>query len=757
MDEARAHASTVWEAVAHKASNLVQTYSSSPSEAVALCGGLMGSGCQAFAQQQPMPAVSPLKGTMSCLRDCNHAGKCVAFKGFCQCPAGWTGEGCLTRERRPCTHETRQWGFTRLDPKVNLTEFRVEEGTEYHPIAGGRSSLCAGTCDDDISLCYCPSDTKYGRIPPGEHSLPGAPPIRKGRPMGQWCQPKQDKEGFPIRWGTVDYDFLFNDKTGWCNAEHPAGRCDCYQDGISGATCETIYEHTCVNQCNGHGECYIGYCQCHKGWFGHDCAYRMEGVEDSPGLEVERPWIADMVYTPATHEPAANATRLRPLIWVYEMPEEYASRMLQYRVDGGFCNHRQFTGGNVTDFKDHNYYQLEMGLHEMLLQSPHRTLDPEEADFFYVPVYTSCLIMPVQNFGDGPYYHSPLSYGGRTVQAGGLLEDAFHWIRAHYPYWNRKGGRDHIWLATHDEGSCWVPNVIRPSIIFSHWGRTDHNHTSWTGYGPDNYSLNISHPLYAPKGNLHRITKGPCYDPVKGEGPEGKAGHLVVPTMRSPKHYARSPLLGYPPVPRTRLGFFKGRMQFENLPYSRGVRQKLARQAWEEDWAGAHNILILDNTNVTQKTYSEFLVESTFCLAIIGKLWDRDGWTSRYEDAILHGCIPVAIMDNVKPILSNIIDEADVSIRVGFDEVGRLPEILKAVPQEEIERLQRNIGRFWRRFAYTSHRVYQKRLRDIQERNLALPALDTDVTLLPEREGMFDLEQSDAMQTILEWLYGRMD
>lgn len=49
---------------------------------------------------------------------------------------------------------------------------------------------------------------------------------------------------------------------------------------------------------------------------------------------MERPWIADMVYTPATHEPAANATRLRPLIWVYEMPEEYASRMLQYRVDG---------------------------------------------------------------------------------------------------------------------------------------------------------------------------------------------------------------------------------------------------------------------------------------------------------------------------------------------------------------------------------------------------------------------------------------
>ena len=32
----------------------------------------------------------------------------------------------------------------------------------------------------------------------------------------------------------------------------------------------------------------------------------------------------------------------------------------------------------------------ETGLHEALLQSEHRTLDPEEADFFYIPAYTSC-------------------------------------------------------------------------------------------------------------------------------------------------------------------------------------------------------------------------------------------------------------------------------------------------------------------------------------------------------------------------------
>ncbi len=37
--------------------------------------------------------------------------------------------------------------------------------------------------------------------------------------------------------------------------------------------------------------------------------------------------------------------------------------------------------------------------------------------------------------------------------------------------WDRKGGRDHIWLISHDEGSCWAPAEIRPSIILSHWGR----------------------------------------------------------------------------------------------------------------------------------------------------------------------------------------------------------------------------------------------------------------------------------------------
>jgi hypothetical protein len=39
-----------------------------------------------------------------------------------------------------------------------------------------------------------------------------------------------------------------------------------------------------------------------------------------------------------------------------------------------------------------------------MLQSPHRTLNPEEADFFYVPVYASCFMEAVAGWADAPWW-----------------------------------------------------------------------------------------------------------------------------------------------------------------------------------------------------------------------------------------------------------------------------------------------------------------------------------------------------------------
>lgn len=48
-------------------------------------------------------------------------------------------------------------------------------------------------------------------------------------------------------------------------------RCDCKLDGMGGDDCEVPLEQTCINQCSGRGTCYLGFCKCFDGWYGHAC------------------------------------------------------------------------------------------------------------------------------------------------------------------------------------------------------------------------------------------------------------------------------------------------------------------------------------------------------------------------------------------------------------------------------------------------------------------------------------------------------
>ena len=103
-------------------------------------------------------------------------------------------------------------------------------------------------------------------------------------------------------------------------------------------------------------------------------------------------------------------------------------------------------------------------------------------------------------------------------------------IPARLPGWracrDRRGGRDHIWLVTHDEASCYVPAAIKSaSIILSHWGRKDPNHTSGTGFPGNVYHLNVSHPHWEPEGSMAKLDLSqPCHDPVKVRWPAGRRG-----------------------------------------------------------------------------------------------------------------------------------------------------------------------------------------------------------------------------------------
>jgi hypothetical protein len=463
--------------------------------------------------------------------------------------------------RRPCSAHHRDAGFEPFEsPTINWDDLNVA------------TLRCTGQCDDDIGMCYCNSTSKYGRIPADIKDPPKTPPIQIGRQLGHDCQPNFHPNGLPSAFGDQNPEDIYGED-GWCQADtNPRILCECFLDGLLGDLCEIPVEHFCANQCSGHGECYLGWCQCHKGYYGHDCAYRIAGVEWDNGLVdglvsfelavLPRYWLADVAKTPAARDVVKgdgasggsltdlfakkffgnndedseekekqeiatpppllpNYTKKeptppihRPLIYIYELPTKFNQLLLQYRFQRHSCTHRLFEENNVTGFLDSWHYQAETAIHEMLLQSPHRTLDPEKADFFYMPVYLACFYWPVYGAADFPWFHGGPT-PSRVSQGVNLLLELFTWVRSHRPYWDRNHGRDHILLIAHDEGSCHVPAVLRNATILTHWGRKDLNHTSGTAYDSDVYSEEFVHLQYQPEGHVHKLGKYPCYDPEK--------------------------------------------------------------------------------------------------------------------------------------------------------------------------------------------------------------------------------------------------
>jgi hypothetical protein len=269
----------------------------------------------------------------------------------------------------------------------------------------------------------------------------------------------------------------------WCNADaDPAHACPCYLEGFHGPTCDDAGETTCVNQCSGRGRCALGFCRCDAGWFGHDCAHRLAGVPvgRAPGAPPLPPWARENAVAPppaaldpaeraaaaaaaaaaadsgaAADDPPPALTRRRPLVYIYELPPRYTSHMLQYRFEGWACLHRYFDAGNETTLPEWGYGS-EPALHEALAQSEHRTLNPEEADFFYVPVYLACFMWPVYGAADAPWPRGGPA-ANRAQAAAALLEEAGAWVRAR-PWWARRGGRDHLIVSRWEcgRGLFWI-------------------------------------------------------------------------------------------------------------------------------------------------------------------------------------------------------------------------------------------------------------------------------------------------------------
>eukprot|EP00737_Agarophyton_chilense_P000609 gb/GEZJ01000677.1/.p1 GENE.gb/GEZJ01000677.1/~~gb/GEZJ01000677.1/.p1 ORF type:complete len:265 (-),score=14.52 gb/GEZJ01000677.1/:167-961(-) len=111
-------------------------------------------------------------------------------------------------------------------------------------------------------------------------------------------------------------------------------------------------------------------------------------------------------------------------IFVYDIPPAFNKHLVQQSIRNP---------SRIRDPRcDTNFYSSEVHVHRFFLNSPFRTTSPKKADFFYVPIYTTCDLIQ----------HQP----NDVDRVGRNFENAMNWVIHTYPFWNYSSGRDHVYI-----------------------------------------------------------------------------------------------------------------------------------------------------------------------------------------------------------------------------------------------------------------------------------------------------------------------
>lgn len=233
--------------------------------------------------------------------------------------------------------------------------------------------------------------------------------------------------------------------------------------------------------------------------------------------------------------------------------------------------------------------------------------------------------------------------------------------------------------------------------------RWSQNWNKWHASNDDPLGL----PAGAEGDYTQLLTHHPCYTPGKD---------LVLPAFRPPQMFRASPFLGGDNKQlRDVLVLLRGDMgKGRPATFSQGVRQQLAQLAAAGDWKRRYNVWI-GTAKELPGDRSALLARSRYCLVV-----PVDGWSGTFEDAVLHGCIPVVV--NMGACLaqpfSSLLRLSSGMLQVSTDELPSLPDILLAITPQQEDKMRAALSSWWHRMAWLTHPFVRAQTEQVVRGNL---------------------------------------
>lgn len=290
-----------------------------------------------------------------------------------------------------------------------------------------------------------------------------------------------------------------------------------------------------------------------------------------------------------------------------------------------------------------------------------RTHDPEAADLFLVPLFSAL-------------------GSSNTKGAAGHVKLVLRALRAAHPYWDRRGGCDHVIFLTGDLGGCGVGTIGAQSIIVSHFGLLGPP-SRMGALGTFRAKLEDEPTV------LDEIAAGQwCHAPHKD---------VVAPPF----------VEDVPASERVKLGRswevgllhsggvwgWKNRGDRRLGAYSQGVRQALYLQSTRQNpTAGRRSDASSDAVRIVNGTLpAAAFARAKLCLAPSGF-----GWGVRLSNWVLLGCVPLIAQPYLLQPHEAILPLQEASVRLhDFGQLADVPELVAAIKPPRVRAMRMAMAR----------------------------------------------------------------